>query len=401
MLKQPTPKKLDTAEVNNIIAVSSAQTGRRETIKSYDPENYPVFDIPINSKVLAYVPNHTVSSDNGMVSLRWDKFAAHAVRVGRQFGYVRCTQGHESVELGFDGNCPACDGYSECWELYNAQIKDIAQTKGVDLSITYDKFENDPLYQEKKQLREFAVNKPEIWLTFPIVVVEAATRQDGKLLSTPKLDASGQLAYKVMWYSIRESTYTKKWAKALEEFGDGSTMTPAGLWVSLNFEYTPEKGEPDKMGSANNLAVTFKQLDDSYKAWEQKFDQESEGWTPAKAMEVVALDALRDMSETVEAVTEAMAPTRDKLAVRKSLLVGTAGTMPTVQSSNASASLASFGVESDDMTQAQTQVPAQAQVQAQAQAQGATSQPATTPANTGAVATDSSAPPQAMISMPQ
>ena len=88
-LKRPTPKTLST-EVQNVITMASASQSATQTkVRSYDP-NFPVFDIPVNQRVLVYIPNHQITLPDGSMSLRRDKFAAHPVNDGRRYANVRC-----------------------------------------------------------------------------------------------------------------------------------------------------------------------------------------------------------------------------------------------------------------------------------------------------------------------
>ena len=66
MLRRPKPKKLSVEEQQLITTASAQQTGKQAFVKSYDPD-YPVFDIPVNQKVLVYIPNHTVLGEDGTV----------------------------------------------------------------------------------------------------------------------------------------------------------------------------------------------------------------------------------------------------------------------------------------------------------------------------------------------
>ena len=103
MLRRPKPKKLSVEEQQLITTASAQQTGKQSFVKSYDPD-YPVFDIPVNQKVLVYIPNHTITDENGAVSLRWDKFAAHPCKEGRSHYDIRCSAGVIAPSLGLDGS---------------------------------------------------------------------------------------------------------------------------------------------------------------------------------------------------------------------------------------------------------------------------------------------------------
>lgn len=343
MLKRPAPKKLSQAAQEAVTAASAQQTGKATRIKSYDPD-YPVFDVPINQKILVYIPNHTVMGPDGSMSLRMDKFAAHPVIDGRSYGDVRCTSGVVVEELGLDGSCPLCDGVNECWELYNHQYTDIAKSKGIDPKSAEAQ---EGLKSDRIDLiQKMNIKQADVWYTFPIVVIDCEER-DGVLTVIPKKDAEGKIKGTPMWYSIRERTYLEKWIAGFDsiETDDGSIPTnPAGMWAILNFTYTPKSGNHDKMGSAKALKVTFKTMA-GYEQWAKYFDDLTEEWTPAKAQDVVVLDVVRDMDEMKQVADSLLKPVRDKLAMYALSSGGAAMSAPPAVGAGSSAdvALAGFG----------------------------------------------------------
>lgn len=349
-IKRPQPKKLSEEAQNAITSASAQQTGQAVKIKSYDPD-YPVFDVPVNQKVLVYIPNHTVMSPDGTQLLRMDKFAAHPVIDGRSFADIRCSQGVVVDELGLDGTCPLCDGMGEVWELYNREYADIAKTKGIAID---SQEAQDLLKQDRIDLiKAMSIKQPDVWYTFPIVVIECEEK-DGQRTVIPKKNDKGQITGKPMWYSIRERTYLEKWNAGFDsiETDDGVTpTTPAGLWAILNFTYTPKSGNHDKMGSAKALKVTFKTMD-GYGEWANYFDQLTADWTPAKAQEVVVLDAVRSMEEMQEVADTLLKPVRTKLAMydlgsASGAGTQTAGSLPQTSADSALAGFGATPVEGD------------------------------------------------------
>lgn len=345
-IKRPAPKQLSEAAQSAITSASAEQTGQAVRLKSYD-KDYPVFEVPVNQKLLVYIPNHTVQNPDGSIGLRMDKFAAHPILDGRSYGDIRCSQGVIVDELGLDGTCPLCDGMAEEWELYGYQYADIAKSKGI---ATDSPEAQEALKQDRIDLvHAMTIKQAEVWYTFPIVVI-ACEEKDGQLTVNPKKNAQGQIEGKPMWYSIRERTFLEKWVAGYDsvDTADGLAPTsPAGLWAILNFTYTPKSGNCDKMGSARALKVTFKPMD-GYQEWATYYDQLTEGWTPAKAQEVVVLDAVRDMDEMREVADTLLKPVRDKIAMHK-LASGAApagaiaGGTPAVPSTDADSALAGFG----------------------------------------------------------
>lgn len=350
MLKRPAKKTLSAEAQAAIMTASARQTGATSRVKSYDPD-FPVFEVPVNQKVLVYIPNHTYLSPEGIVTLRKDKFAAHPVIEGRTFMDVRCSCGVFVPELNLNGSCPLCDSLAEAWDLYGKEYHDIAATKGIDPKSPEAQ---ELLKQDRIDLvNRMVVKQAEVWYTFPIVLIECEERE-GKLTTTPKKNAEGQIKGTPMWYSIRERTYLEKWDAGFDSLDveDGEMPTsPAGLWAILNFTYTPKSGNHDRLGSAKSLKVTFKTMP-GYESWATYFDQLTEGWTPEKAAEVVVLDAIRDMAEMEEVRDTIMKPVRDKLAMYN---IGTASNLPTTApSGSAEEALAKFGVADNAPAKAPT-----------------------------------------------
>lgn len=313
MLKRPKVKNLSSAELQSVLDASAQQTGKIKRIRTYDP-NFPVFEIPVNQKVLAYVPNHTIQNADGSFSLLMDKFAGHdCVLNKREYLRIRCTSGLESESLGLDGSCPFCSAVSEVWDLANKEFSAIARSKGLDPE---DENTRVSLKSDWEAVKgNMAVRGGVVYVTFPIVVVECEVK-DGKTTSTPKKDANGYINAQPMWYTCSEKVYKDKWLKALETAptdDDVPPDSPAGLWVILNYEYDDPSGKHNKMISAQKLAVGYKSMSQAYDAWATKFDEITEAWTPAKAVEVLVDNSLRDMEEQTSACDEIMRSTRDKL----------------------------------------------------------------------------------------
>lgn len=341
MIKRPAPKQLSQAAQEAIVQASAQQTGKSVRVRSYDPD-YPVFDVPINQKVLVYIPNHTVQNPDGTIGLRMDKFAAHPVIDGSSFADIRCSQGVVVNELGLDGSCPLCDSMQEVWSLYNHEYADIAKTKGIDPKSP--EAQTDLKQDRIDLINSMVIKAADVWYTFPIVVIDCEEK-DGVLTTIPKKDAEGKISGTPMWYSIRERTYLEKWKAGFDslEPDDGIVPTnPAGLWAILNFTYTPKSGNHDKMGSAKSLKVTFKTMA-GYAEWANYYDTLTAEWTPAKAGEVVVLDVVRDMTEMCEVRDSLMKPVRDKLAMYELAHKPQVGGAPAVSSSTAENALAGFG----------------------------------------------------------
>lgn len=359
IIKRPKKKELSQEVQDAITQASFNQTINTGRVKSYDPD-YPVFEVPINQKLLCYIPNHVKVEVDGSSHLRMDKFSAHPVRAGKGYDDIRCSNSVVIPELGLDGTCPLCDAMAECWELYNKEYADIGATRGVDINSE----EGKALLKDDRRglVDKRAIKEPVIWYTFPIVVIDCEEK-DGVLTTTPKKNADGSISGKVYWYSIRELAYLEKWIAGFDALENGESYgnNPAGLWAILNFTYTPKSGKHDKMGSAKSLKVLFKTMP-GYEQVEAYFDQLTESWTPAKAQEVVALDAVRDMDEMVEVTDGLMAATREKLTILKLSTSGAVVPAPTsAVGQSAENTLASFGAEAvpNQPAPAQTAPPVQ------------------------------------------
>lgn len=340
-IKKPAPKQFAPEVAEAITQAAATQSITTTKVTSYDPKNFPVFSVPVNERVLAYIPNHTIQNPDGTISLRQDKFPAHPVIDGRAFYDVRCINGavNADPQLNWDGSCPLCEGLQDVWKLYNEEYKDLARSRGIQT----DAPEAQELLKNERidMLKSRVIKEPEFWLTFPIVVIDCEEK-DGVKTTTPKLTADGQLSYRIMWYSIRERTYLEKWEAGYDSIEGEAPSTPAGLWAVLNFTYTPKSGNCDKMGSAKALKVTFKTMD-SYAKWAEFFDKATEEWTPAKAQEVVVLDVIRSKEETAEVADSILKPVRDKLALRAMGSVGVATPVPAVGAGAPAGALAQFG----------------------------------------------------------
>lgn len=347
MIKRPT-KKILTSEQQRVLSEASAQqTGKSTKIRSYDP-NFPVFDVPVNQKVLIYIPNHTTVLPDGSVEMIKDVFGAHPIIDGRTFEDVRCLSGWVDESLGLDGSCPLCDAMADNWALYNKELEEIAAAKGIDPKGP----DADSLLKEDRRAitSKMVVKNAERWYVFPIVVI-ACQEKDGKMTLIPKKDAENRISGKPMWYTIRERTYESKWGAAFDSLDeDDGNNCPAGRWAVLNFTYPSKDGSWDKMNSARNLQVTFKSMP-GYEQWESYFDTLTEEWTVEKIRETVVIAALRDMEEMREVEQTVMKPVRDKLALYAlsaglpGATTGAAPALPNTGAKGADATLSQFGAD--------------------------------------------------------
>lgn len=340
MLARPKKKELTAEERASITQASSRQTGTMTSPKTYDP-NFPLFDTPVNQKVLVYIPNHTRVTEDGVSQLRADIFTAHSCKMGKAYVDVRCSGEVINETLKLDGSCPVCDAVSDCWTLFNHQWEELCKSRGYDPASPEA---DEALKQDKKDLLDArAVKKAEQYITFPIVVIDC---EEGR--TVPKKDAVGKITGHPMFYTTRMSTYEDKWKTAFDALDDEEDTAvdynPAGRWAIMNFTYTPKSGNHNKRDSARNLKVSFKTMADaSYREWEKYFDEMTESWTPEVAQDVLVRNSLRDMDEMKEVADELLKPVREQLQMML-LAKGGNATAPAVSANtNADEALAGFG----------------------------------------------------------
>lgn len=300
-----TPVKL-SAETNQAVQKQlGVQEVQKAAPKSADPANFPVFEVPVNKKVLIYVPNHVVADANGADALRMDKPLIHSITDGKRFYSYRCISGIEAPEAGLTGECPLCDGCSEPWDLANLLINEKCKAANLDPEDT----ENPNVKRIRSESFSDRVLKDATrYFTFPIVVFETLN-DDGKTF----VKDGDQLKYKVMWYTISESQYEEKWKKTLDAMEDEPTH-PGGNFFMLNYCYTPKSGEPNKRDSARNLAVNHRNVKGSEQLRAQ-LDELTAKWTPEKAQEMVIANQLYTTEQLQKVTDTVLEGTRNMIAL--------------------------------------------------------------------------------------
>lgn len=299
--------KVFTAEQLDAIKVESAtQTTDTVVQKSADPENFPVFEIPVNAKVLVYVPNHTVvDPETGVEELRMDKPLIHTVIDGKRFRKLRCIRGLTEAS-GYSGECPLCNGEDDPWALANEQIKEQCKQRGLDPNDS----ENDSVKAIKRECYSKRVIKsPDRYYTFPIVVIETDPNDFKKIL----MDENGIPKHKAYWYTISKSAYDKKWAKTLEGMEDEPTH-PGGNCFILNYTYESKSGEYNKRDSARELQVVAKSIR-GFSEVATLFDKETEEWDVAKAIQTVIDNMYYDEKDIEDETNRILSSTKEKLAI--------------------------------------------------------------------------------------
>lgn len=299
------PKAFTAEQLKAVKVESGNQTVENITPKSTDPENYPVFEVPVNSKVLIYVPNHTEVNEEGTEELRMDRPLIHTIIDGKRFRKLRCVRGL-SDETGYSGNCPICDGESEPWDLANEQIKEQCRVRGLDVNDS----ENETVKNIKREYYSKRVVKaPDMYYTFPIVVLETDPADFKKILT----DDSGVPKYKIYWYTISRSAYEKKWLKTLEGMEDEPNH-PGGEFFILNYTYESKSGDYNKRDSARELQVVPKKLKGA-EEFKATWDKETEGWDVIKAIETIYDNMYFEEEDLKAEVDKVLLSTREKLAI--------------------------------------------------------------------------------------
>ena len=325
-LAKPTPRKMSTASRVAVVAASQNQTGSVSSPKSYDPA-FPLFDIPVNSKVLVYIPKHpnavykdvdengnevTLLGEDGQPIPReyMDKFRTHTIKEGKMFRKVKCIAGISSSELGWDGSCPYCNALSDCYDLSNIQISELFKSRG------YEPNSEDGKEALKGEIadtyKEMVVQKSNGEYTFPIVVVDT---EEGSM--KVKVDENGNVHGTPYFYSVSESAF-EKWRGALDALIDNGQAEEGaeiwGWWAILNYTYTVKEGQqPTKMDSARNLKVSFSKREGMEQV-EEYFDKLTEEWDALKAQEVlVANNAMHTIDELTADADKVMQETHQRL----------------------------------------------------------------------------------------
>lgn len=312
-MKKLTP--IDVSSDKELSKQIGTQEINRKAPLSRDPKNYPVFTVPVNKKVLIYVPNHTVQDAEGVDRLRMDTPYIHTITHKNRYEYYRCISGLESEAHGYDGTCPLCEGAADPWTLANHIIEDKCRAQG----LSPDDSDNDTVKSIKSAAYSARVlTDATQYYTFPIVVFDTVN-DDGKTFVT---DDQGNISYTIMWYSISESGWEKKWVKAMENMEDEPTH-PGGLFLLLDYTYTPKSGEPNVRDSAREMQVYRKKIKDSEKL-RLALDQQTEDWTPAMAQKMVIRNNFYPAEGLQEVADEALEDTRNLIALYENKL-GVAG----------------------------------------------------------------------------
>lgn len=353
------PKKMTKEALADLSAQAQEQKFFTATPKSEDPVNYPVFTLGFD-QYLVYVPNHTVMNEDGIPELRQDKPFIHSIEVNKRFHKIRCTDGIESAELGLDGTCPICDGRSVVDEYARIEADRLLVSQGFEAGDTSD----DARKLTKGIYEGRAIKRKSRNLTFPIVVFERSLTKNaqGRDVYKLNLNEDGEPIYKIMWYSISEALYSGSdsrkglWKgeldKRADEF-DQDYPTPAGLWFTIEGRYVDDPQKWSARDAATQFTVSMlpngpKNLEKEYaQELALRLDQETESWTPEKAIEVVIANHFLPVEDVRESTEEILQPLRDKIALHQANL-GAGTTAPAIEATVPNAGQKALAALDDD-----------------------------------------------------
>lgn len=278
-----TPKQMTPEQLNKVVEVTAQQTGKQSFKKTTDDS--VMFQVPINDKVLVYVPNYFDVID-GVEQLRMDKPFLHKIKEGTRTSFVRCTAGLE--ELGYH-SCPLCEATQAHWDLANIQVEEACKEKGLDK----DNKESEPVREiRSKFYKNRVLDNAQRKYIFPIVIINNKEKDtDGFPVITPA------------WYSISERFYNEKWAPVLKNLESGNTIkdfdiveeevkegeiipSPGGKYFVLDYTYTSKDGKYDAMQSALHLKV-FPQSYVHIPKFVEKMMEATKEMTPLRASQVI------------------------------------------------------------------------------------------------------------------
>lgn len=309
------PKTLTPEQLNKVAEVTAAQTGKQQYKRTLDDSE--VFQIPVNEKILIYVPNHNEIID-GVEMLKMDKAFIHTVKNGNITQSIRCTAGIE--ELGYS-SCPLCEVEQSHWDLVRLQTEETCKKQGIDPN-DRDSDHVKSIWRKFKDSMALAGHKRKY--TFPIAVIDARSK-----------DEDGLPTFKIVWYSISEKFYKDKWGTALLSIQSGSEEldfdaestvaddvvlpSPGGRVFELDFTYDDKENKHNKVQSALHLKVIPKSVGDKWKPLLAKIEEEAKSYTVERCVTTV-VDNLFYEEEDMRAIAdEITAPVLQRIALYESI----------------------------------------------------------------------------------
>lgn len=348
MLKRPKKREISKEQKEALARASREVTSNSMTVpKSYDEQNFPLFKAPINKSVLVYVPNHEVMENSEYPELRMDKFMTVTINERGYSHKVRSIQGLVAPELGYTGEDPLSEAIQLCWEDYRYKRDSLYEARGLSLSDPEAKI---LLADERKALlKERRVTEGNRYFTFPIVIIDCDEVVVGNnaVKLVPKRDEQGQVMGKPMFYTVSENFYQEKWLPAINgvETPNGVLSHPGGQCWTLKFSVN-EESKNKARDNGRSLDVRHKALGVEALELMSPFDTLTQDWTPTKAMEVLAENALRSYEEQQELADSLMTDVRARVALfsaKENAKIAGAGSVSSSGNVNADVALATFG----------------------------------------------------------
>lgn len=324
----------DASALNRLLQATEGQVVVKANSKSRD-NNFPIFGTPLDKAVLMYFPKTMLEANEAGEVFRPFTFSAHDYNLdSSQFGTHRCINGlsgevFTELGLGYDGECPICNGQKTCFELANLQIS--AEAKRLSINIQTDSSETVKDLKAKFY-KKMALSGSTEYIVVPVVIIPKA--ETGAAPATNALEE--MKCHFLMW---KKDRWDKSILKALEVMAQNPGH-PCGLTLLGNYKYPTKPGkEPTAMEAAKN--ATYAVVDSStYPDIIAKAEELAKEFTAIKAAEViVACDYLT--KDVLQAKVDGyLSKTRDLIL----MFEGSAETPATgLPVSTAEQALASFG----------------------------------------------------------
>lgn len=331
-------RTVDASMLAGLVGGAMTQEVQKGSKKTSDP-NFPVFSTPVNEDILVYIPRTNVVVGENGEDMQVLPSLIHDAKIGKQFTSLRCINGLVGGfydQLGYDGACPACEGMSEVWDLYNAKMGAEAKRLGIDLQNDL----NDSMKPTRDNiLREMDLKNPEEFITFPICIIPQKARFE------PTDDAVEKI--QVVFVQWRRKRYNDAILGGLD-----SLMTnpghPAGLFWLWKFTYDTEGKQATAMLSAKNAKYNPINQGDATKFQNliTPCEDKAKEFTLLKAAEVVIANQFLFKEDLEADVNRVLAKTRSQLDAIKigGASVGAIGTEAQAQLGAPQHALATFGV---------------------------------------------------------
>lgn len=332
MMRRTTPIN---AELAAALVQGASEQNVGSTSYSVDP-HFPAFRTPVGKDLVVYFPKNSVITVDGKEINDILSLHCHSLKKGNRNALYRCIQGLSggvyTEELGYNGDCPFCNGVADSFELYNKKMDAFAQSKGIDRTKT----KTDELKNYSSALvGEMAVRKSEEYVVFPIVIISDTT----VLPATPDFSKM-TCEYVVMKKQRYEEKITTPLSKEFVPLGH-----PAGLFYQWNFSYVPSQGQQQNARDAGKNAKYVHLTDPNAMSMLAPYIEAAEKlaapFTKFKAIEVLT-PAMFFPLEEISKENDAFVEDTRKMIANFAALGTVANTAPA--QTNAASALASFGI---------------------------------------------------------